>query len=155
MTPAEIEALSKWEIKDIDAKQAIDWLVKVNVISGHAALFGLAYFIHCMAKKEADLQQRLRELDERNQTQAHCLAARDKIIQQQVTIQHAYRDEMAALKKDLSAARRCGSCKWWDVHDRRCYNSKSQLLKEMCVLRFQACDFWEDLRECYKQRDSE
>lgn len=77
MTPTEIEALSKWEIKDLDAKQAIDWLVKVNIISGHTALFGLAYFIHCMTKKEADLQQRLRELDERNQTQAHCLAVRD------------------------------------------------------------------------------
>ena len=99
--------------------------------------------------------QILRELDEKNQTQATVLAERDKVIEQQLTIQHAYRDEMAALKKDLSAARRCGSCKWWDVHDRRCYNSKSQLLKEMCVLRFQACDFWEDLRECYKQRDVE
>lgn len=99
--------------------------------------------------------QILRELDEKNQTQAMVLAAKDKVIEQQVTIQHAYRDEMAALKKDLSAARRCGSCKWWDVHDRRCYNSKSPLLKVLCVLRFQACDFWEDLRECYKQRDNE
>lgn len=55
----------------------------------------------------------------------------------------------------LDAACRCGSCKWWDVHDRRCYNSKSPLLKELCVLRFQACGEWEDLRELFKQRDNE
>ena len=155
MQAHEIEALSKWEIKDLDAKQAIDWLISVNVISGHTALFGLAYFIHCQQQRESDLQQRLRELDEKNQTQATVLAARDKIIQQQMTIQHAYRDEMAALKKDLAAARRCGSCRHWDEKAHRCCNSNSQLFSVLSVLRYETCDGWDNLQNLYNQRDGE
>ena len=95
MDAHKIEALSKWEIKDLDAKQAIDWLISVNVISGHTALFGLAYFIHCQQQREADLQQRLRELDEKNQTQAIVLAARDKIVERQERMIEKVVDKLA------------------------------------------------------------
>ena len=99
--------------------------------------------------------QILRELDEKNQTQATVLAARDKIIQQQMTIQHAYRDEMAALKKDLAASRRCGSCRHWDEKAHRCCNSNSQLFSVLSVLRYETCDGWDNLQNLYKRRDSE
>ena len=105
--------------------------------------------------KMVDLSERLRELDEKNQTQALVLAARDKIIQQQVELQHAYRDEMAGLRKDVSAARRCGSCRHWDEKAHRCCNSNSPLFSVLSVLRYETCDGWDDLRNLYKQRDSE
>ena len=99
--------------------------------------------------------QILRELDEKNQTQATVLAERDKVIEQQVTIQHAYRDEMAALKKDLAASRRCGSCRHWDEKAHRCCNSNSQLFSVLSVLRYETCDGWDNLQNLYKRRDSE
>ena len=99
--------------------------------------------------------QILRELDEKNQTQATVLAERDKVIEQQVTIQHAYRDEMAALKKDLAASRRCGSCRHWDEKAHRCCNSNSQLFSVLSVLRYETCDGWDNLQNLYKQRDGE
>ena len=106
--------------------------------------------------KIIDIQaERLRELDEKNQTQATVLAARDKIIQQQMTIQHAYRDERAALKKDLAASRRCGSCRHWDEKAHRCCNSNSQLFSVLSVLRYETCDGWDNLQNLYKQRDGE
>ena len=106
--------------------------------------------------KIIDIQaERLCELDEKNQTQAKVLAARDKIIQQQVCIQHAYRDEMAALKKDLAASRRCGSCRHWDEKAHRCCNSNSQLFSVLSVLRYETCDGWDNLQNLHKQRDSE
>ena len=106
-------------------------------------------------EKIIGLQQRVRELDEKNQTQALVLAARDKIIQQQVCIQHAYRDERAALKKDLAASRRCGSCRHWDEKAHRCCNSNSQLFSVLSVLRYETCDGWDNLQNLYKQRDGE
>ena len=99
--------------------------------------------------------QILRELDEKNQTQATVLAERDKVIEQQVTIQHAYRDEMAALKKDLAASRSCGSCRHWDEKAHRCCNSNSQLFSVLSVLRYETCDGWDNLQNLHKQRDSE
>lgn len=106
--------------------------------------------------KIIDIQaERLCELDEKNQTQAKVLAARDKIIQQQVCIQRSYQDEMKCLVKELTESRRCGSCKWWDVMVSRCCNSESPLFSVLSVLRYETCDGWDNLQNLHKQRDSE
>lgn len=58
-------------------------------------------------------------------------------------------------KNQLNAAQRCGSCRSWDVVARRCCNSKSPLFPVLAVLRHETCGEWDDLRNLYKQRDSE
>ena len=59
------------------------------------------------------------------------------------------------LSPELKAARRCGSCKNWDEIARRCCGYKSPLFSVLSVHRYETCDEWADLRNLYKQRDSE
>ena len=75
--------LEKWEIKDLTAEKAIDLLTSVSFISGPNIMFAIAYLIRNQDKSITDMQQRLSELDEKNQTQAHCLAARAEMIDKQ------------------------------------------------------------------------
>lgn len=131
MDSDKIEALSKWEIKGLDAKQAIDWLISVNVISGHTALFGLAYFIHCQQQRESDLQQRLRELDEKNQTQAKALAARDKIIQMQAD---AINEQNRMIEKAINAMAAASRCVFSELQ--RCPDDSTEIGCPGCVRRW-------------------
>lgn len=81
---------------NVDAKQAKEHLSEISYCDSmepgyqietvllhpdHAK--EIAALVERQEKTITDLQQRLRELDERNQTQAQVLAARDRIIERQ------------------------------------------------------------------------
>lgn len=54
-------------------------------------------------------------------------------------------DYIVSEKDKILTARRCGSCRWWEISSRRCLNLESPLNMERTVLRHQTCGKWDDL----------